>query len=94
MDKSVIDKMNKEEILELLSPYLSVGEPWPNTWGSSYYEMLKSSYPRIKLKDDVRYPKGRIDIWINMDDIGSVGLSIYPDIVAKYRDMIINKIIQ
>jgi hypothetical protein len=28
------------------------------------------------------------------DDIGSVGLAIYPDIVAKYRDMIINKIIQ
>ena len=103
MDKSVIDKMNKEEILELLSPYLSVGEPWPNTWGSSYYEMLKSSYPRIKLEDDVRYPKGRIDISINMVDVtgvnkwkdmGSVGLSIYPDIVAKYRDMIINKIIQ
>ena len=89
MDKSVIDKMNKEEILELLSPYLSRGES-----ASQYYEMLKSSYPRIKLKDDVRYPKGRIDIWINMDDIGSVGLSIYPDIVAKYRDMIINKIIQ
>jgi hypothetical protein len=111
MDKSIIDKMNKEEILELLSPYLSRGES-----ASQYYEMLKSSYPRIKLEDDVRYPKGRIDIWatnlsrkaqidisINMvdltgvnkwDDIGSVGLSIYPDIVAKYRDMIINKIIQ
>ena len=98
MDKSVIDKMNKEEILELLSPYLSRGES-----AIQYYEMLKSSYPRIKLEDDVRYPKGRIDISINMvdltgvnkwDDIGSVGLSIYPDIVAKYRDMIINKIIQ
>jgi hypothetical protein len=108
MDKSVIDKMNKEEILELLSPYLSVTVTTNCTRENvrnQYYEMLTSSYHRIriKLEDDVRYPKGRIDISINMvdstgvnkwDDIGSVGLSIYPDIVAKYRDMIINKIIQ
>ena len=116
MDKSVIDKMNKEEILELLSPYLSVTERFVRNHHvttrctrenarNQYYEMLTSSYHRIriKLEDDVRYPKGRIDISINMvdstgvnkwDDIGSVGLSIYPDIVAKYRDMIINKIIQ
>ncbi len=98
MDKSVIDKMNKEEILELLSPYLEAGDV-----ASKYYEMVTSSYPRIKLEDDTKYPKGRIDISINMvdltgvnkwDDIGSVGPAIYPDIVAKYRDMIINKIIQ
>lgn len=89
MDKSVIDKMNKEEILELLSPYLS-----RDKWTKEYYEMLTSGCPRIELQDDVRYSKGRIDISINMVDIGSVGLAIYPDIVAKYRDMIINKIIQ
>ena len=113
MDKSVIDQMNKEEILELLSPYLSVGESAGGLTdrrrhiqtNNQYYEMLTSSYHRIriKLQDDVRYSKGRIDISINMvdvtgvnkwDDIGSVGLAIYPDIVAKYRDMIINKIIQ
>jgi len=106
MDKSVIDKMNKEEILELLSPYLSVTVTTRCTRENArnqYYEMLTYHRIRIKLEDDVRYPKGRIDISINMVDVtgvnkwkdmGSVGLSIYPDIVAKYRDMIINKIIQ
>ena len=97
MDISLIDNMSKEEILELLSPYLNAGDS-----GVSYYNMIKLYIPRIKMVDDPKYPHGRIDISVNMKnidgvdkwtDIGSVGPKIYGEVVSKYRDMIISKIL-
>lgn len=96
MIKSVIDKMNKEEVLELLSPFLHNG-------GRSYYEVLSKYQTKLRLEDDDRYSHGRLDVSVNMFEfsgkdewvnIGSVGSAIYSDILVKYREMTINKIIQ
>lgn len=98
MIKSVIDKMNKEEVLELLSPFLHNGDS-----GRSYYEVLSKYQTKLRLEDDDRYSHGRLDVSVNMFEfsgedvwvtIGSVGSTIYPDILIKYREMTINKIIQ
>lgn len=97
MDNNVIDNMPKEEILELLSPYLNAGKS-----GTSYYEMIRTYKAKIKMSDDPKYTHGRIHVFINMvditgidkwTDIGSVGPKIYGEVVSKYRDMIINKIL-
>jgi len=101
MDKSVIDNMNKEEILELLSPYLNAGES-----GRKYYEMIDTFEPKLELSDPnylyPEYTQGKITIYLRgglvfndnkWTEVGSVGTAIYSEVVSKYRDMIINNII-
>lgn len=104
MDKSIIDKMNKEEVLELLSPYLNAGDS-----GIQYYMTLREYDIKLDLTEDKKYTKGRINIYTkgmlytyahgetidkdNWTEVGAVGPAIYPEIVSKYRDMTINKII-
>ena len=95
---SKIDNMCKDEILELLSCYKETS----TKESISYYDTIKMFDVKLILEEDVNYEFGRIDIYSNMfhfngDDrwleIGSVGRTLYNDVISKYRDMILNKIL-
>jgi hypothetical protein len=96
MNKSIIDKMNREEILELFSPYK---DPILNGTGQSYYDMIKGhSQIRIELVQDSAYTQGRIDVYIvsmfagdRWTGVGSVGRVVYDNVVSKYHEMIRNR---